>query len=98
MLPITGLRDQVTAVFDVPVTAAVNAWVCEGVRVTVPGVNATLTGGASDTLALTDLVESATLVAVTVMVCVLEMEAGAVKTPAAEMLPTAGLSDQVTAV
>ena len=31
----------------------------------------TLTGGDSDTLALADLVESATLVAVTVMVCAL---------------------------
>ena len=78
MLPITGLRDQVTAVFDVPVTAAVNVWVCEGVSVTLPGVNATLTGGASDTLALAVLVESAALVAVTVTVCALVIEAGAV--------------------
>ena len=68
MLPIAGLRDQVTAVFDVLETVAVNIWVCEGVSVTVPGVNATLTGGASDTLALADFVESATLVAVTVTV------------------------------
>ena len=98
MLPTAGLSDQVTAVFELFATAAVNIWVCDGVRVTLPGVNATLTGGASDTLALADLVESATLVAVTVTVCALEMEAGAVKTPAAEMLPTAGLSDQVTAV
>ena len=98
MLPTAGLSDQVTAVLDELATVAVNACVCDGVRVTVPGVNATLTGGASDTLALAVLVESATLVAVTVTVCALEMEAGAVKTPAAEMLPTAGLSDQVTAV
>ena len=67
-----------TAVFELFVTAAVNAWVWEGVRVTVPGVNATLTGGASDTLALAVLVESATLIAVTVTVCALAMEAGAV--------------------
>jgi hypothetical protein len=78
MLPTARLSDQVTAVFDVPVTAAVNACVCAGARVTLPGVNATLTGGASDTLALADLVESATLVAVTVMVCALVIEAGAV--------------------
>jgi hypothetical protein len=78
MLPTAGLSDQVTAVFDVPATLAVNIWVCDGVRVTLPGVNATLTGGASDTLALADLVELATLVAVTVMVCALAMEAGAV--------------------
>ena len=78
MLPIAGLSDQVTAVFEVFATVAVNACVCDGVRVTVPGVNATLTGGASDTLALADLVESATLVAVTVTICALGMEAGAV--------------------
>ena len=78
MLPTAGFSDQVTAVFDVPVTAAVNACVCDGVRVTLPGVNATLTGRTSDTLALAVLVESATLVAVTVTVCALEMEAGAV--------------------
>src|ERR1035441_4300057 len=69
MLPTAGFSDQVTAVFEVPATAAVNIWVCDGVRVTLPGVNATLTGGASDTLALADLVESATLVAVTVTRC-----------------------------
>jgi hypothetical protein len=43
MLPTAGLSNQVTAVFDVPVTLAVNIWVCEGVRLTLPGVNATLT-------------------------------------------------------
>jgi hypothetical protein len=42
MLPTDGLSDQVTAVFDVPATAAVNVCVCEGVRVTLPGANATL--------------------------------------------------------
>jgi hypothetical protein len=78
MLPTAGFSDQVTAVFEVPVTAAVNVWVCEGVRVTLPGVNATLTGGASATLALADLVESATLVAVAVTVCALVIEPGAV--------------------
>ena len=67
-----------TAVFEVPATLAVNIWVCEGVSVTLPGVNATLTGGASDTLALADLVESATLVAFTVTVWAAEMVAGAV--------------------
>ena len=39
------------------------------------GVNETITSGDSDTLALADLVESATLVAVTVMVCALAIEA-----------------------
>ena len=78
MLPTAGLSNQVTAVFDVLETVAVNAWVCDGVRVTLPGVSPMLTGGASDTAALAVLVESATLVAVTVTVCALEMEAGAV--------------------
>jgi hypothetical protein len=40
----------------------------------------------------------ATLVAVTVTVWELEIEAGAVYRPVAVMLPTSGLSDQVTAV
>jgi hypothetical protein len=39
MLPIEGLTDQVTAVFDVPETVAVNAWVCEDVRVALLGVS-----------------------------------------------------------
>ena len=78
MLPTAGFRDQVTAVFDVFATVAVNACACAGARVTLPGTNATLTGGASDTLALADLVESATLVAVTVTVCALAIDEGAV--------------------
>ena len=44
-----------------------------------------------------DLVGSATLVAVMVTVLGYGTVAGAVYRPAAEMLPTAGLSDQVTA-
>ena len=44
------------------------------------------------------MVGSATLVAVTVTVWELEIEAGAVYRPAAVMLPTTGLIDQVTAV
>ena len=77
-MPTAGLSDQVTAVLDELATEAVKAWVCEGVSVTVPGVNATLTGGASDTLALADFVESATLVAVTVTVWAEAMLDGAV--------------------
>ena len=78
MLPTAGLSDQVTAVLELFDTVAAKAWVCDWPRVTVPGVSETLTGGASDTLALTDLVESATLVAVTVTVWAAEMVAGAV--------------------
>jgi hypothetical protein len=40
----------------------------------------------------------AALVAVTITVCALLIVAGAVYTPDVEMLPTAGLSDQVTPV
>ena len=78
MLPTAGLSNHVTAVLELFDTAAVNAWVCDGVRMTLPGVNATLTGGASVMVALADFVESAALVAVTVTVCTLAMEAGAV--------------------
>ena len=49
-------------------------------------------------MAVADFVGSATLVAVTVTVWALEIEAGAVYRPAALMLPRAGVSDQVTAV
>ena len=47
---------------------------------------------------MADFVGSATLVAFTVTVCELVIEAGAVYRPAAVMLPTTGLIDQVTAV
>jgi hypothetical protein len=50
------------------------------------------------TVAPPDLVVSATLVAVTVTAWELVMLAGAVYSPVAEMLPTLGLIDQVTAV
>ena len=49
-------------------------------------------------MAVADFVESAALVAVTVTVWELVIEAGAVYTPEALMLPTSGLSDHVTAV
>jgi hypothetical protein len=65
-------------VFELFVTVAAKAWVCAGVRVTLPGVNATLTGGVSEIVAVADLVESATLVAFTVTVFALVIEAGAV--------------------
>jgi hypothetical protein len=61
-------------------------------------VTVTLTGGFRVRAAVADLVESATLVALTVMVRELVIEAGAVYRPAAVMLPTSGLSDQLTAV
>jgi hypothetical protein len=97
MLPTLGLIVQVTAVFVVPVTVAVNCWVWPAVSVTLGGLTET-----PMTLRLTvappDLVASATLVAVTVTAWELVMLAGAVYRPVAEMLPTLGLIDQVAAV
>ena len=78
IVPSTGLSDHVRAVFEVFAMVAVNAWGCEGIRVTLAGVSVTLTGGASATLALAETEESAMLVAVTAMVCAAGMEAGAV--------------------
>ena len=78
MLPTAGLKDQVTAVFAVLATVAVKAWVCDGVRVKLAGVRVTLTGGVSDTVAVAETAGMATLVAFTVTVCAVVMEAGAV--------------------
>jgi hypothetical protein len=62
------LIDQVTAVLLVPLTVAVNVWFCDGSKDTEDGVSETVTGGASVTAAVADLVGSATLVAFTVTV------------------------------
>ena len=58
----------------------------------------TCTGGTTVTLAVAVLLVSATLVAVTVTVCGLLSVAGAAYRPPLEIVPTAGLTDQVTAV
>jgi hypothetical protein len=50
------------------------------------------------TLAVAILLASAALVAVTVTVCGLPSVAGAVYSPPLEIVPTAGLTDHVTAV
>src|SRR5262245_17502383 len=55
-------------------------------------------GGVRVTVALADFVGSATLVAITLTVCSVVTTLGAVYRPAALTVPTAGLSDQVTAV
>jgi hypothetical protein len=67
----------VTAVLEVPVTVAVNCWVCETVREVVAGVSVTATG-VRLMVALADLMGSAVLVAVTVTFRALAIEAGAV--------------------
>ena len=77
-VPTAGLTDQVTAVFDERLTVAVNWLVWETVSDAVAGVTETLTGGARAMLALADFVGSAALVAFTVTVCALAIEAGAV--------------------
>ena len=77
---------------------AVNCWVCKATNAAEGGVREMPTVGLSVILALADLLGSATLVAVKVTVWELEIEAGAVYRPAAVMLPTSGLSVQVTAV
>ena len=66
-----------------PPTMAVNCWLCKAANVAEGGVREMLTVGLSVTVALADLLESATLVAVTVTVWELVIEAGAVYRPAA---------------
>ena len=62
------------------------------------GLTVICTRGTTVTLAVAVLLVSATLVAVTVTVCGLLSVAGAVYRPALEIVPTAGLTDHVTAV
>ena len=81
-VPIEGLMDQVTEVLALPVTSAVNCAVFEAVSAALEGLTPTLTpppaGGVSVTVALADFVESATLVAVTVISSGLLITEGAV--------------------
>jgi hypothetical protein len=71
MLPTAGLSDQVTAVFVVPVTAAVNCCVCEPESAAAVGLIVILTvvDGCRIIIPLAVFVESAPLVAVTVTFC-----------------------------
>src|SRR6202171_3092898 len=87
---------HVTARLLPPVTVAVNCWVWETVRVAAAGETVTATG-LSVTVALADLLVSATLVAVTVTVLGAAIEAGAVYRPAAEIVPALGLMVYATA-
>jgi len=96
MLPI--LADQVTAVFVVLLTVAVNCCVPADLMLALVGVTCTLTGVTELELivmvAVACLVAFATLVAVTDAL-VFVVIAGAVYSPELEMLPA--LVDQVTA-
>jgi hypothetical protein len=64
----------------------------------VDGLTVTCTEGTTVTLAISFLLVSATLVAATVTVCGLLSAAGAEYRPPLEIVPTAGLTDHVTAV
>jgi len=67
MVPTAGCTDQVTAVFELPVTVAENCWFCEAVRDIVERFSETARGGLSITVAIADFVGSAMLVAITEM-------------------------------
>ena len=96
MLPsLVGLSDHEMPVLPVPVTVALSCCVCEGPNVALDGDTLTLTlvEATRFTVAVSNLFIS--LIAVTVIVCPLGTEAGAVYRPVEEMLPTAGLIDHV---
>jgi hypothetical protein len=91
-----GLIDQETAVFDEYATVTENCWVCAACSETLGGARVTATGS-SVAVAVADRVVSATLVALTLIVCGVKLT-GAVYSPAVEIVPTAGVIDHVTAV
>lgn len=94
---VVGLIVHVTFVLAAPVTVAVNCCVWPCPRIAVVGATVTPTVGFSVTVALADLLVSATLVAVTVTVCCAVTLAGAVYKPLALTVPVpAGLIDHVT--
>lgn len=62
------------------------------------GASVTFTAGSRVTVAVAKLAGSVELVAFTVTICGLATKAGAVNRPAAVMLPTKGVSDQITGV
>ena len=81
ILPSKGVMVQVTEVFALPVRVAVNCLLWEAVRLAFRGLTlmlTPLTAGVSWTVALADLEESATLVAVIVTDCVELITEGAV--------------------
>lgn len=78
MVPAFGDKDQVTAVFVVPVIEAVNCCVCDEDKLELNGVIPIVTVGNSVTVADADFNGSATLLVKTVIVCGLVINAGAV--------------------
>lgn len=96
-VPVGGVTDQFTAVFVLPVTVAVNCWVCPWDKLTEPGVTLICGGGLSVTTAEPEVVPSAVLVAVMVIFCWLAILAGAVYNPLTSV-PVTGVIDQITDV
>jgi hypothetical protein len=95
-VPTGGTSDHVAVVLVVPVNAALNCWLCDANKWAVAGISETATTGLTETMVLAELLGSATLVAVTAIVCGAVNEKGAAYSPVAETLPTAGLIDQTT--
>jgi hypothetical protein len=101
MLPCpAGFVLQVTVVFDVPETDAVNGWAAPAPMLVVDGLTTTLIGeGFRVTVVVPCDVLSAALVATIVTDWTEFMIEGAVYSPAAVIVPTlAGLTLQVTVV
>jgi hypothetical protein len=104
IVPIAGLTDHDTLVFNEPETVAENCCVWPTPRLTVPGDTVTVTGGVTVTFAVADLVGACTLVAVTVTDRGLGTEAGPAyrpifdTVPTVELPPVAPLTDHVSAV
>jgi hypothetical protein len=90
----------VTPRFDEPLTVAVNCWVWDVLKEELKGVSEIeIVGvGAKTMLALANFVGSAALAAVTVTVCALETEVGALYKPVFVTVPISGLTDQLTPV
>ena len=78
MVPTAGLIDHVTVVLVEFVTVAANASVCDVVSDAEVGVTETVIGGVSVIVALAAFAVLATLVAVTVTVCAVVIDEGAV--------------------
>jgi hypothetical protein len=101
MVPTCGVTAHFTAVSEVPLTVAVKLVLCPPSSAAFLGDKLRLTDGGAVavkvTTAVAVLVGSATLDAVSATLSRLDTVEGAVYTPFA-MVPTAGLSDHVTAV
>src|SRR5579864_1546005 len=88
MLPaVDGEIDQVTAVFGVFVTVAVNCWRCPVVTAETRGLTERITGGSSVMEAWPVIAGFVEEVAVTVTVCWLDTLAGAVYRPLLLIVP-----------